>query len=102
MSSPKSCRVALHGPDGVIHEVEVSASSVYEAAARAIRAFRDQDWSMEAAYWTGCLEVIAKQPEVNHKVLLKDFEQWLKRHGGTPREISQRQFLQRILDGGTR
>jgi hypothetical protein len=53
---------------------------------------------MEAAYWTRCLEIVAKQPEVKHKELLKDFEEWLERKGGTPREISQREFRRKILD----
>ena len=83
----------------MIHEVTVTAESVYEATARALRAFRDHDWSLEDAYLTGYLEVVAKQPEVTHKVLLKQFDDWLKRPGGSPKEISKREFVKRILEG---
>lgn len=86
--------------DGVIHEVTVTADSLFETTARALRAFRDQDWSLEDAYSTGYLEVVAKQPEVTHKVLLKRFDEWLNRLGGTPKEISKRQFVKRVLEGG--
>ena len=97
MSSSKTCRVELRDPDGTTHEVEASASSVYEAAAPALRAAIDGDWSAEAAYWTGCVEIAAKQPDFIHKVLLKDIEAWLKRPGGNPRESTPRQFVRRIL-----
>ena len=95
----RACTVLFKGKEGIVHEVTVTAESVYEATARALRAFRDQDWSLEDAYWTGHLEIIAKQPEVTHKILLKHFDGWLNREGGSPKEISKRQFVKAILDG---
>ncbi len=52
-------------------QVEVSGSTVFEAAVRALRAFRNQDWRADAAYWTDVANIILKQPEVSHRVLVK-------------------------------
>ena len=43
--------------EGVEHEVEVAASSLYEAAALGLRRFRQCDWSREPSFQTGTLEV---------------------------------------------
>src|ERR1700728_4005763 len=96
----RSCTVRFQGREGVVHEVTVMAESLFEATARALRAFRDQGWSLEDAYWTGQLEIVAKQPEIKHRVLLKQFDEWLKRTGGSPKEILRRQHVKRILEGG--
>lgn len=78
----RACVVRFLGrEDGVIHEVTVTADSLFEATARALRAFRDQEWSLEDAYSTGYVEIVAKQPEVTHRVLLKKFDEWLNRRG---------------------
>ena len=77
----------------------MTANSVYEATARALRAFRDAEWSSEDAYATGYVEIVVKQPDVRHKVLLKNFHSWLSRAGGSPREITEREFVQEILEG---
>jgi hypothetical protein len=39
-----------------------------------------------------------RAPEVRHKILLADFEQWLKRSGGSPRDIALRQELRKLLE----
>jgi hypothetical protein len=74
----KTCTVSFREPDGTIHTVDVTASTVYEAAVRAIRAFRDEEWSMSPVFRARVLEIFVKQPVVKHVVqvdLLKDWRQ---------------------------
>jgi hypothetical protein len=67
----KTCTVSFREPDGTIHTVDVTASTVYEAAVRAIRAFRDEEWSMSPVFRAGVLEIFVKQPVVKHVALVQ-------------------------------
>jgi hypothetical protein len=40
----KTCRVSCVDPAGIEHAVELSANSLFEAVAQALRIFRDNDW----------------------------------------------------------
>lgn len=95
----KTCIVTFTGPDDVVHRVEVSAESVYEAAALALRQFRDNTWSAEASHWTGLLEMTVKAPEVKHRVFLEKFQKFAEAKGGTLRQQSLRDRVKKILDG---
>jgi hypothetical protein len=85
--------------EDAMHEVRVSAESLYEAAARALCAFREDDWTMSDSMKTGYLEIIVRQPEIRHKLLLRDFEAWLERTGGNTKQLQHRAFLRRLLRG---
>ena len=85
--------------DGVEHSVEVSAGSLYEAIARALQVFRQHDWVGDVARnWT--LTVRARQPEVEHKVRVGDFENWLAAQGKSPAEESLKNQLRSLSDAG--
>ncbi len=43
--------------------------------------------------------VVVKQPEVEHKVRMKDFEQWLASNGRTPAEMGLKSRLRELLEG---
>jgi hypothetical protein len=40
----KTCKVSCIDLQGVEHAIEVSAGSLYEAVAQALRIFRDNEW----------------------------------------------------------
>jgi hypothetical protein len=40
----RTCKVSCRDPQGVEHSVEVSAQSVFEAVAQALRVFREYEW----------------------------------------------------------
>jgi len=46
----KTCRVSCVELGGVEHAVEVTAGSLYEAVAQALRIFRDNDWIESIRY----------------------------------------------------
>jgi len=41
--------------------------------------------------------VVVKQPEIEHKVSLRDFERWLETQGRTPAEVSLKGRLRELL-----
>lgn len=95
----KTCIVTFTGPDDVQHQTEVQAESVFEAAAMALRQFREDTWSAEASHWTGLLEMRVKQPEVRHRVMLSKFQKFVEAQGGTLRQQSLRDRVKAILNG---
>jgi hypothetical protein len=60
----------------VEHAVEVSAGSVYEAAAQALRIFRDNEWVEDIGRGQTPISVKIKHPEIEHTVRVQDFERW--------------------------
>jgi hypothetical protein len=94
----KQCRVSVPGLDGTIHQVEVTAESLYEAVAKGIKILQSKDWSGPSAYQASHVTVHVQEPQVEHKVSLKKFNDWLARSNGSPRELVQRNKLKEILE----
>ncbi len=65
VSELKSCRVSYRDMDGVVHSVQVTASSLYEAAALGLKALQTEDWSGAP---TGSLEIVVSPPAVKHEM----------------------------------
>ncbi len=87
------CEVRGHGR----FSVEVTAESMFEAAAQALRLFRQEPWCSEAACATGYLDIEVKAPAVQYKILVDDLDRWVDQSGGTPRETALRERLKQIL-----
>jgi hypothetical protein len=79
------------------HTVEVSAQSVYEAVAQALRVFRDQEWCEVSVTGAGSVLVRIRQPEVEHRVRIRDFERWLETAGHSPAEMALKMRLRVLL-----
>jgi hypothetical protein len=80
--------VSYCDPKGIEHVVEVTADSLHEAVAQALRVFRENDWIDEVGRGQTTISVVVKQPQVQHKVRVPDFERWLESQGRTPAEVS--------------
>ena len=93
----RSCQVTLRDTDGVRHSVVITASTLYEAVAMGLMAIRQQDWSGRIAEGLNTADVTVNTIPVTHTVRLQDFRRWLDRSGGTPKEISNRNHVRRIL-----
>jgi hypothetical protein len=61
---------------GVEHTVEVNAQSVFEAVAQALRILREYEWCDLAL--AASILVCIRQPEVEHRVQIWDFYNWLE------------------------
>jgi hypothetical protein len=66
--------VTCQDAQGVEHTVQVTAQSLYEAVAQALRVFREHDWSEDPNLGAASVAVTIKQLEVEHRVRIKDFE----------------------------
>jgi len=83
--------------DGVVHTVEVTAETLYEAVALGMAAIRTDEWVTGIAQGLNPVKVRVTNVAVEHEVRLMDFTQWLDRTGGSPREISDRKRIRSIL-----
>jgi hypothetical protein len=98
MGRSKRCLVSFRDRDGVEHVAEVVAESVYEASALALKQFRRRDWSREASFETGVLRVEVCESSV-FSILITDLVAWLKKSGGSPREMTMRgNILSKLKD----
>ena len=94
----RSCTVSFSDAKGEgTFSVQVTAQSIYEAALRALKLFREESWSHDSSHATGYLEVFVRSPEVRYRVLVADLERWIEQPGGSPREIALRQELKKLL-----
>ena len=80
----RTCTVSCCHLKGVEHAIEVTADSLYEAVAEGLRAFRENDWVDDVGGGLTTITVVVRQPAVEHKVRVRDFEQWLESQGRTP------------------
>jgi hypothetical protein len=93
----RTCRVSCRDLAGVEHTVEVTASTLYEAVAHALRIFRENEWVNEVGHGRTMLMVKAKQPEVEHQVRVGDFEKWLNSSARSPADMALKTRLRDLL-----
>ena len=83
----KICRVCCVDLRRIEHPVELSASSLYEAVAQALRIFRDNDWIESIGRGQTAILVKVKNPETEYTVRVQDFERWLQTAARSPAEM---------------
>jgi hypothetical protein len=93
----KFCRVTIQDMSGVEHTVQVSASSLYEAVALGLASLRGEDWVAGVAEGLNTVRVCAVNVPIEHSVRIMDFQSWLAKEGGSPRDRSQRHRVREIL-----
>jgi hypothetical protein len=84
----RPCTVSVRDTEGVTHTVQVQGSSLFEAAARAVAAFRGQSWAAEALGPAAVFRVEVHPPSVIHEVPLKAVERWLRSPSASPKEMT--------------
>jgi hypothetical protein len=78
----------------------MSAGSVYEAVAQALRIFRDNEWVEDIGRGQTPISVKVKHPEIEHTVCVQDFERWLETTPRSPAEMLLKNRLREILAKG--
>jgi hypothetical protein len=96
----KTCSVSCFDLKEVKHTVEVSAGSVYEAVAQALRIFRDNDRVEDIGHGRTAISVKVKHPEIEHTVRVQDFERWLETSPRSPAEMILKDRLRELLAKG--
>lgn len=94
--SVRACVVSFAGERGVRHEVEVTAESLYEAAALALSIFRKADWADEIGPGTE-LCVSVKTPETTHRVTLDQIRRWCDGVAVSPNEVLKRHRVKALI-----
>jgi hypothetical protein len=92
----RTCTVSCTDAREYEHSVEVTADSLYEAVAQGLRVFRENDWVDDIGRGQ-TISVVVRQPEIKHKVQLREFERWLESQGRTPAEVSLKGRLRELL-----
>ena len=86
MPTARICLVSFIDSESIQHAVEVSASTLYEAAALAIAEFRRCGFTAHAPGQATRLTVTVKAPATSHEVRVSKIEAWLQGGGRSPAE----------------
>jgi hypothetical protein len=78
--------------------VQVTAQTLYEAVAQALRIFREDEWSEDPDRSPASVVVTINHPQVEHRVRIKDFENWLESAGKSPAEMALKNRLRTSSD----
>jgi len=92
VSAAHTCIVSFADSEGIRHSVEVTASTLYEAAAIAIAEFRRCGFTANAPGPATRLTVALKIPATSHEVQLGKIETWLQSAGMFDRKAARRKF----------
>ena len=93
----KTCKVSCRDSNGAEHAVEVTARTLYEAVARGLNVLRQNGWVEETPPNTK-ITIAVKEPEVEHTVRIRDFENWLASNGKSPAEQALKSDLRDLLN----
>ena len=93
----RTCVVSCSDLRGVEHAVEITAESIYEAVAQALRVFCDHEWVDEIGGGLTTVKVVVRSPEIEHTVRVKDFERWLQSDGKMPAEVMLKKRLRDLV-----
>jgi hypothetical protein len=93
----RTCRMSCLDAIGVEHTVEVTACSLYEAVARGLHILRQNDW-VDGIRQNSTITIAVKEPEVEHRVRIKDFENWLASNGKSPAEQALKTDLRALFN----
>ena len=92
----RTCKVSCLDANGAEHAVEVTARSLFEAVARGLHVLRQNDW-VDTIHQNSTITIAVKEPQVEHKVRIRDFENWLASNGKSPAEQALKSDLRELL-----
>ena len=88
----RTCRVSCWDAQGVEHTAQVTAQSLYEAVAQALRVFREDEWTEDPNRGPASVVATINQPQVEHRVRIKDFLKSGRFRQGVRRDGAQEPF----------
>ena len=92
----RACVVSFAGERGVRHSVEVTAETLYEAAATALSIFRQSEWADMIGPSTELL-VAVKHPETTHRVTQNQIRRWCDGVAVSPDEVLKRRRVKMLI-----
>jgi hypothetical protein len=94
----RTCLVTVTDLRGIRQSVEVTAETVFEAAARALSALRQDPW-IDAIGPATRLDIQVPQPAITHTVTVQQLERWANGSAVNPDERIRKDQLKAILAG---
>jgi hypothetical protein len=88
--------VSFTGPSGLRHSVEVTAESIYEAAALGVAVLKNSGWAEAIAPGTE-LEVQVREPATSHRLTLQQIHRWCDGATVSPDETMKKRRLKQLL-----
>jgi hypothetical protein len=93
----RSCLVSLTDSRGVQHSVEVTAETLFEAAALGVALLRKHGWVDQGFALGTKLQVDVREPAPRHTVTLSQVERWLDGATCSPNERVRKDRLRELL-----
>ena len=87
----------LYRFDRIVHNVEVWASTVYEAVGEAMREFRAGGITRDLPGLNTELSIAVHRQPVTHKLQLRQVTQWASGGGKSPQDLIERKRIQNPL-----
>jgi hypothetical protein len=94
--APRPCVVSFSDSTGVRHRVDVTADTLYEAAALGLKLLRDHGWASPIGPATR-LEVRVSHPAITHEVTVLQLRKWSESTAVTPEERVRKDRVRTIL-----
>ena len=92
----RTCTVSFTGPSGLRHSVDVTAESIYEAAALGVSALKNSGWADAIALGTE-LEVQVREPATSHRLTVQQIRPWCDGVAVSPDETLKKRRLKQLL-----
>jgi hypothetical protein len=92
----RTCTVSFTDVKGIKHSVELTADSLFEAAATGLKLLRTGDWN-DPPNQGALLEVEVRNPSVRHTVSVRQLARWLNGASSSPRESMKKSALRKML-----
>lgn len=91
------CRVSFTDTNGIPHDVEVQADSLYEAVAQAVAEFRQDALTEDVGPMTEFV-IAVNRPVVEHRIRLNQVTRWCQGTRDGPAGIIKRQRIMALLN----
>ena len=92
----RTCTVSFTGPSGIRHSVDVTAESIYEAAALGVSALKKSGWADGVAPGTE-LEIQVREPAASHRISVRQILRWCDGVAASPDETLRKRRLKQLL-----
>lgn len=96
----RSCSVTFTDGCGVRHTVDVTAESLFEAAALALATLKGNDWTDPLGPATP-LEIEVRNPAVRHTVTVLQIQRWIQGATSSPNDRVKKDRLARLLSSSS-
>ena len=94
--APRACIVSFADSTGVQHRVEVTAETLFEAAALGLKLLREHGWSSPIGPATR-LEVRVSHPTITHEVTVRQLQRWSESTAVSPDERVRKDRVRTML-----